>query len=245
MAPTLQKLYGTAEHHGQYGVLIHDPYADVRLFHALLRRDFPSRWLQLLQWPLVALLNVPDLVESVTELTTFRNFLLPSYTSCSDRHASLYWSSVRWWISMGFTLSLRKNKWQNAVPLLCMLQVGPPSLHYCCAVMLLSSIVLPPIGHSSNHEYHCCQLTGQSSGVLNFYHTFKIFIWLTFIIYAHKLCSRYSWTECWPQYFTFLSVGTFKNPGVFTFSRNWTDTLPTHILCLSTHTLIQGEELLS
>jgi len=46
---------------------------------------------------------------------------------------------------------------------------------------LRSSIVLPPVGHSSNHEYHCCQLTGQSSGVSNFYHTFKVFIWLTFV----------------------------------------------------------------
>jgi len=44
-------------------VLIHDPYPDVRLFHALLRSDIPSRWLQLLQWPLVLLLGVPELVE--------------------------------------------------------------------------------------------------------------------------------------------------------------------------------------
>jgi len=63
MALTLQTLYGTAEHHGRYGVLIHDSYSDVRLFHVLLRGNFPSRWLQLLQWPLVSLLSVPDLVE--------------------------------------------------------------------------------------------------------------------------------------------------------------------------------------
>ena len=56
-------------------MLIHDSYPDVRLFHALSRGDFPSRWLQVLQWPLVSLLGVPDLVEeSVTELTPFRNF---------------------------------------------------------------------------------------------------------------------------------------------------------------------------
>jgi len=41
----------------------------------------------------------------------------------------------------------------------CMLQAGPPSLHYYCAVVLHSCIVLPPVGHSSNHQYHCCQLT--------------------------------------------------------------------------------------
>jgi len=63
VAPTLHTLYGTAEHHGRYGVLIHDSYPDVRLFHALLRGDFPSRWLQLPQWPLVSLLGMPDLVE--------------------------------------------------------------------------------------------------------------------------------------------------------------------------------------
>jgi len=63
MASNLQTLYGTAEHHGRYGVLIHDSYSDVRLFHALLCSDFPSQWLQLLQWPLVSLLDVPDLVE--------------------------------------------------------------------------------------------------------------------------------------------------------------------------------------
>ena len=33
------------------------------LFHSLFRSDFPSRWLQLLQWPLVSLLGVPDRVE--------------------------------------------------------------------------------------------------------------------------------------------------------------------------------------
>ena len=63
VAPSLQTLYGTAEHHGRYGVLIHDSYPDMRLCHALLRGDFPSRWLQLLQWPLVSLLSVPDLVK--------------------------------------------------------------------------------------------------------------------------------------------------------------------------------------
>ena len=53
----------TAEHHGRYGVLIHDLYPDVWLFHSRLRGDFPSRWLQLLQWSLVSPLGVPDQVE--------------------------------------------------------------------------------------------------------------------------------------------------------------------------------------
>jgi len=87
------------------------------------------------------------------------------------------------WVS---PLHFVKNEWQNAVPLWCMLQAGPPFLHYCCAVVLRSSIVLPAVGHSSNHEYHCCQLTKQSSGVSNFYHTFKLFIWLTVVLVASK-----------------------------------------------------------
>jgi len=58
-----QTLYGTAEHHGRYGMLIHDSYPYVRLFLSLLRGDFPSRWLQQLQWPLMSLIGVPDRVE--------------------------------------------------------------------------------------------------------------------------------------------------------------------------------------
>ena len=53
----------TAEHHGRYGVLMHGSYPDVGLFHLLLRSDFPSRWLQLLQWSLMSLLGEPDRVE--------------------------------------------------------------------------------------------------------------------------------------------------------------------------------------
>jgi len=71
--------------------LFNDSHSDVRLFHSLLRCDFPSRWLQLLQCPLVSLLDVPDQVEeSVTELMPFMNFLVHSYIYCSDRHASPY-----------------------------------------------------------------------------------------------------------------------------------------------------------
>jgi len=41
--------------------------------------------------------------------------------------------------------------------------------------IFLCSNVLPPVGHSSNHEYHCYQLTRQSSCVSNFYRAFKGF----------------------------------------------------------------------
>jgi len=72
---------------------------------------------------------------------------------------------------------------RNDVLLWCMLQAGPPSLHYYCAVVLHSCIVLTPVAHSSNHEYHCCQLTRQSSCVSNFYRTFKVFIWLSIVVF--------------------------------------------------------------
>ena len=111
----------------------------------------------------------PGRGESVTELMPFMNFLVHSYTCCSDRHASAYWTFIRRWISMVFPFHYLKNGWQNADLLWCMLQAGPPSLHYYWAVVLNSCIVLAPVGHSSNHEYHCCQLTRQSSSVSNFY----------------------------------------------------------------------------
>ena len=96
------------------------------------------------------------------------------------------------WVS---PLHYLKNGWQNAVLLWCMLQAGPPSLHYYCTVTLHSCIILPPVGHSSNLEYHCCQLTRQLSCVSNFYRTFKLFIWLS-LVYLHspthpsKACQR-------------------------------------------------------
>ena len=62
-----------------------------------------------------------------------------------------------------------------------MLQAGPPSFRYYCAVVLHSCILLPHVGHSSNHQYHCCQLTKQSSCVSNFYRTFQVFIWLSLL----------------------------------------------------------------
>jgi len=103
--------------------------------------------------------------ESVTELMPFMNFLVHLYTCCSDRHASPYWTFICRWISMSFTPSLLKKRMRDAVLLWRMLQARPPFLHYHCAVVLHSCIVLSPIGHSSNHEYHCCQLTRQSSSV--------------------------------------------------------------------------------
>ena len=39
-----------------------------------------------------------------------RELLVHSYTCCSDRHASPYWTFIRRWISMGFTSSLLKKR---------------------------------------------------------------------------------------------------------------------------------------
>jgi len=54
--------------------------------------------------------------------------------------------------------------------------------------IFLCSIVLPPAGHSINHQYHCCQLTRQSSCCSNFYRTFKIFIWLSLMCVCVCVC---------------------------------------------------------
>jgi len=52
----------------------------------------------------------PGRGESVTELMPFMNFLVHSYTCCSDRHASPYWTFICRWISTGFIHSLLKKR---------------------------------------------------------------------------------------------------------------------------------------
>jgi hypothetical protein len=127
------------------------------------------------------------------------NFLVHSYTCCRDRRASPYWTFVRRWISMGFTRSLLKTRMTERCSSLVHAASGAASLHYYCAVVLHSCILLTPVGHSSNHKYHCCELTGQSSCVSNFYRTFKVFIWLSLI----NKCISW-WTQ------TFISEQTFS-----------------------------------
>ena len=48
--------------------------------------------------------------QSVTELMLFMNFLVHSYTCCSERHVSPYWTFICRWISMGFTPPLCKKR---------------------------------------------------------------------------------------------------------------------------------------
>ena len=52
----------------------------------------------------------PGREETVTELMPFMNFLVHSYTCCSDRPASPYWTFIHRWISMDFTHSLLKKR---------------------------------------------------------------------------------------------------------------------------------------
>jgi hypothetical protein len=118
---------------------------------------------------------------SSSDLMPFMNYLVHSYTFCSDRHASPYWTFICRWISMGFTPSLLKKRMTERSSFWCMIQAGPASLNYYFAVVLHSCIILPPVGHSSYHEYHYCHLTRQTSCVLNFYCTFKVFIWISLV----------------------------------------------------------------
>ena len=46
--------------------------------------------------------------------------------------------------------------------------------------IFLCSIVLPPVGHSSNNEYHCWNLQTIELW-FEFYRTFKVFSWLSFV----------------------------------------------------------------
>ena len=52
----------------------------------------------------------PGQGESATELMPFVNFLVHSYTWCSDRHVSPYWTFICRWNLMGFTPSLLKKR---------------------------------------------------------------------------------------------------------------------------------------
>jgi len=52
----------------------------------------------------------PGRGESVAELMPLTNFLIHSYTCCSDRHASPYWNSIRQWVSL---LHYLKKGWQR------------------------------------------------------------------------------------------------------------------------------------
>ena len=105
------------------------------------------------------------------------------------------------WVS---PLHYLKIGWQNTVLRWCMLQAGPSSLHYYCAVVLHSCILLPHVGHSSKHVN--LQLTRQSSCVSNLSH-FPCFHLTLSRIYTHQQlhCNQiqlyrnvwYKLPKCW------------------------------------------------
>ena len=109
------------------------------------------------------------------------NFLVHSYICCSDRHASPYWTFIRRWISMGFIPSLLKKQMTERCSSLVHVASGANIFTLLLRRRLRSCIVLLPVGHSSNHQYHCCPLTRQSSYVSNFHRTFKVFVWLSLV----------------------------------------------------------------
>jgi len=156
-------------------------------FHSPLRADFPSRCHQPLQCPLVSPFGVPYRVEDSLLQNWCRSWTSQStgtlavVTDMHHRTGLPFVDEFRWVSPLHYL----KNRWRNAVLLWCMLQAGQPCLQHYCAVVLHSCIALPPVGHSSHHGYHCCQLRRQSSCVSNFYRTFKVFIWLSLLLHTN------------------------------------------------------------
>ena len=79
-------------------------------------------------------------------------------------------------------------------------------LKYYCAVALHSCILLPPVGNSSNHQYHCCKLTRQSRCISKFISIskfsfdapsciYKLHIFSSFNILSFQLISSYIFSD--------------------------------------------------
>jgi len=79
----------------------------------------------------------------------------------------------------------------------CMLLAGPPSLYYYWTVLLHSCIVLPPVVHPSNHDYHCCQLTDDLAVFRILCLTVKVFIWLSLVILRHTFTHMFVIMRMW------------------------------------------------
>ena len=108
-------------------------------------------------------------------------FPVHSYTCCSDRHASPYWTFIRRWISMGCTSSnLKKRMTEHCSSL----------VHVASGVAIFTLLLRRRVAFL--HRAATCrplfkpwvsfgQLIRQSSCVSNFYRTFKVFIWLSLV----------------------------------------------------------------
>ena len=124
-----------------------------------------------------------------------RNFLVHSYTCCSDRHASPYWTSIRRWISMGFTPSLRKKRMRERCSSLVHVARG----HH------LYTIAAPPCCIPPSYCHLSATLQTMSITVANlqdnravfriFYHTFKVFKWLTYVKFFYLWRNSQTWAK--------------------------------------------------
>jgi len=143
----------------------------------------------------------PGRRESVTELMPFMNFLVHSYTCCSDRLASPYWTFIRRWNSMSFTPSLLKKRMTERCSSLVHAARGPAFFTLLLRRRVAFLNGMPPVSHSSSHEYHFCQLTRHSSCVSNFNRTFTVLIWLSLVYVSVCMCtytyiySTYMWAN--------------------------------------------------
>ena len=144
VASNLQALYGTAEHHGRYVVLIHDSYPDVRLFHALLRSDLPSRWLQLLQWPLVSLLGVPDVLQNERRLeTSYSVRTLAVVTDMHHRTELPFVDEFRWVSTPHFVKKRMTESCSSLVPVASGAAIFTLLLRRCVAFLYRTATCRP------------------------------------------------------------------------------------------------------
>ena len=65
------------------------------------------------------------------------------------------------------------------------------AFHLYCAVLLHSCILLPPVGHSANHQYRSCQLEGNRAAFRIFIALLKFFIRLS-LVYVMKLRTKHT-----------------------------------------------------
>ena len=139
------------------------------------------------------------------------NFPVHSYTCCSDRHASPYWTFIHRWILMGFTPSLLKKwmtdallfgaccKWGHhlyttTAPSCCI----PAS--YCHLLATLQTMSVIVVNLQDNRTVFWIFIT-----------LFKVFIWLSLVswffplvisppsalrMYTHQIKFIDLWLEC-------------------------------------------------
>lgn len=141
---------------------------------------FPHQWHLLLQWPVCAW---PGRGEPVTGLTHFWNFILHSYTCCSDRYASPHCTFILRRISMGLVTTIQKKTTPKLITDCCSLvhvTSGAPIfklLPHLCVILQLCAATCRPIFRSCLSPLP----TSRRIAVSKFYHAFEVFIWLSLV----------------------------------------------------------------